>query len=177
MQPLCPSRSPCCPTPCVPGTARVLTGCSRIPGRVAIPALHCLSQGYALVTNPWRSRLCLQSCLCPEASCSNRAVLLLSDSVPIWALVDSIDPQPCSIYAESLSPALPPAVAHLCLTPASPQSKALPDPNLSNKRQYPGAASQWPQLYLGGNFLGSIQPGKWSHAHPGGHKEDRGQNP
>lgn len=60
-----------------------------------------------------------QSCLCPGASCRDRAVLLLSDNIPIWALIDLLIPSPGPCYAESLSPAQP---CHQQLpTSASPQ--------------------------------------------------------
>lgn len=137
MQPLCPSRPPGCPTHvslALPGLLQGLVAslaekCCPCPS-LSVPRL---CPGYKPVEI---EALCPWNCLCPGASCRDRVVPPLSDNIPIWALVDFIDPQPAPCYAEPLSPAQPchqQLSTYLCLTPASSQCKALPDPILSNQ--------------------------------------------
>lgn len=98
-----------------------------------------------------------QSCLCPGASCRDRAVLLLSDNIPIWALIDLLIPSPGPCYAESLSPAQPSPAISSC--PPLPHPSQAPEQSSPRSHPVKPVTTSWssapvsPALPWGG-FLG-----------------------
>lgn len=92
--------------------------------------------------------LCPLSCLCPRASCRDRAVLLLSGNIPIWALIDFIDHQPCHQQLPASALFQPDPRTKLSQTPPCQTSDNILEP-------VSPLELQCPQPYLGGSFQGS----------------------
>lgn len=125
-----------CPWHCL-GSYRV----QFIPGRemLSLPFTAC-PKVVPWFINPWRLRHSAHGAAFAQGPLAGTEQCCHSNNIPIWALIDFIDPQPALCYAESQSPAQP---CHQQLPPLS----ALP-------QQTPRAKLyQTPSCQTGDNIL------------------------